>query len=208
MHGFPAAGRVDAALLPAAMGKRLAGEFNLPEPVLLGVAPFGDIYLAQSIPENLRAEVLAAAKAHYLAHPQVAAVFTAGELRRMSAPAGPPDEWSLADRFKASFDPARSGDLLVALQPGITPISDPRGYVATHGSPWNYDRRVPILFFEPGMAGFEQPLPIETVDILPTLAALIRLPIPPSEIDGRCIDLDAGPADSCAAAAPDTPPMR
>ena len=70
--------------------------------------------------------------------------------------------------------------------------------VATHGSPWNYDRRVPILFYRPGIAGFEQALPIETVDILPTLAALIGLPIPRAEIDGRCINLDGGKADSCA----------
>ena len=48
------------------------------------------------------------------------------------------------------------------------------------------------------VAAFEQPLPIETVDILPTLAALIRLQIPAAEIDGRCIDLDAGPEDTCA----------
>jgi alkaline phosphatase len=162
------------------------------------VSPFGDLYLGRSIPDNLRSRVLEAAKARYLAHPQVAAVFTYAELRRMPAPSGPPDEWSLAERFRASFDPERSGDLLVASKPHITPINDARGYVATHGSPWNYDRRVPMLFFWPGITGFEQPLPVETVDILPTLAALIGLPIPPAEIDGRCIDLDAGPGDTCA----------
>jgi alkaline phosphatase len=198
VHGFPAAARVDTALLPENMSKQLAAEFNLPEPVLLGVSPFGDLYLGRSIPDNLRARVLEAARARYLAHPQVAAVFTSAELRRMPAPSGPPDEWSPAERFRASFDPERSGDLLVALKPHITPINDPRGYVATHGSPWNYDRRVPMLFFWPGIQGFEQPLPVETVDILPTLAALIGLPIPKAEIDGRCIDLDAGPGDTCA----------
>ena len=70
--------------------------------------------------------------------------------------------------------------------------------MATHGSPWNYDRKVPILFYRPGVVGFEQSLPVETVDILPTLAALIELPVPSAEIDGRCIDLDAGTGDSCA----------
>ena len=80
-----------------------------------------------------------------------------------------------------------------ALTEGTLPCTpDVSTYVATHGSPWNYDRRVPILFYRPGVAGFEQALPIETVDILPTLAALIELPVPSAEIDGRCIDLDAG----------------
>ena len=51
---------------------------------------------------------------------------------------------------------------------------------------------MPVLFYQPGMPGFEQALPVETVDILPTLAALIRLPVPAAEIDGRCIDLQAG----------------
>ena len=167
--------------------------------MLLGVAPFGDIYLAQSIPESLRPRVLEAAKAHYLAQPQVAAVFTAAELRRLPAPSEPADEWSLAERFRASFDPERSGDLIVAPKPHVTPIIDVSTYVATHGSPWNYDRRVPILLYRPSMAGFEQPLPVETVDILPTLAALIGLRVPPGEIDGRCIDLDAGTGDTCTA---------
>ena len=198
IHGVPDAARVDAALLPGNMSKALAAEFNLPEPVLLGGGPFGDIYLARSIPDNLRARVLESAKARYLAQPQVAAVFTAAELRRLPAPSGPADEWSLAERFRASFDPERSGDLLVALKPHVTPIIDASTYVATHGSPWNYDRKVPIVFYQPGIDGFEQPLPVEAVDILPTLAALIELPIPPAEIDGRCLDLDASSGDSCA----------
>ena len=197
LQGIADAARVDAALLPGSMGKQLGVEFKLPGPVLLGVAPAGDIYLSSSVPQELRARVLEAAKAHYLAHPQVAAVFTSTELRRLAAPTGPPDEWSLAERFRASFDPERSGDLLVALKPHITPISDPSGYVATHGSPWNYDRRVPLLFLRSGSRGFEQPLPVETVDILPTLAALIGLAIPASEIDGRCLDLDPDAANTC-----------
>ena len=73
------------------------------------------------------------------------------------------------------------------------------GYVATHGSPWDYDRRVPILFWRKDMVPFEQPLSVETVDIMPTLAALIHVPIAPGAIDGRCLDLDEGPASTCPA---------
>ena len=191
------AARVDPALMPAALGHDLAVEFHIQEPVLLGTSPSGDIYVSRAVPAALRARVIAAAKARYAAHPQVAAVFTAPELRRLPNPAGPPADWSLAERFKASFDPERSGDLLVALKPDVTPIPDGHGYVATHGSAWNYDRRVPILFYAPGLKGFEEPLAIETVDILPTLAAWIGLEIPGAEIDGRCIDLGAGAAFSC-----------
>lgn len=199
LQGIPDAARVDAALLPGNVSKELAEEFKIQGPVLIGVAAAGDLYLGAGVPAALRARLLEAVKARYLAHPQVAAVFTSAELRRIPSPVGPPDEWSLAERFRASFDPERSGDLLVALKPHITAISDPKSYVATHGSPWNYDRRVPLLFYRPGTHGFEQPLPVETVDILPTLAALVGLPIPQAEIDGRCIDLDPGADDTCVA---------
>ncbi len=116
-------------------------------------------------------------------------------------PDGPPETWSLATRARASYYPGRSGDLIVALKPRVTPIADPtRGYVATHGSFWDYDRRVPILFWRQGMAGFEQPLGVETVDIMPTLASLIGVAVPSGEIDGRCLDLDPGAASNCLAA--------
>jgi predicted AlkP superfamily pyrophosphatase or phosphodiesterase len=80
----------------------------------------------------------------------------------------------------------------------VTPIASPSGgYVATHGSPYDYDRRVPILFWRRGLAHFEQPVPIETVDILPTLASLLRLSLGNATIDGRCRDVLAGPQTSC-----------
>ena len=81
------------------------------------------------------------------------------------------------------------------LKPRVMPITAKQtegGYLATHGSPWDYDRRVPILFWRKGMAGFEQPNSISTVDIAPTLAAMIGLPMPAAEIDGRCLDVTPG----------------
>jgi arylsulfatase A-like enzyme len=197
MRGMADAARIDPNLAPASLGLELAAEFNLKPPVLFAVQSFGDIYLSRDIPAALRPRVLQAARAKYLSYPQVAAVFTAAELERTPLPQGPPDEWTLAERFRASFDAARSGDLLVALKPHVTPIVDARQSVATHGSPWNYDRRVPIIFYSPGAAGFEQPEAIETVDIKPTLSALIGMPIAAGQVDGHCIDLDPGPRDTC-----------
>ena len=87
---------------------------------------------------------------------------------------------------------------MAALKPNVTGIiAAGGGSVATHGSPWDYDRRVPILFYRSATTGFEQPLPVETVDIAPTLAALIGLAIAKGEMDGRCLDLDPGPGDTC-----------
>jgi predicted AlkP superfamily pyrophosphatase or phosphodiesterase len=199
-HALPEAARIDPGLSPKRMGAAIAARLGLKGPVLIGDGSFGDIYLDRALTGPARGRALAAALAAYRAHPQVAAVFTAAELRAAAKPSGPPDTWSLLDRAKASFDPERSGDLVVQLKPRVTPIADPAGgYVATHGSPWDYDRRVPILFWRKGMTGFEQSLSVETIDIMPTLAALIGLKLAPGEVDGRCLDLDEGPGTTCPA---------
>jgi hypothetical protein len=201
MQAGGGAARVDPALGARAMGEAIGRRLRLSGPVLFGDGPFGDIYLDRALPAAARRPVLAEALSAYRAHPQVAAAFTRAEIQATPAPAGPPDGWTLIQRARASFDPQRSGDFLVLLKPRITPIAAPSatGSVATHGSAWDYDRRVPILFWRRGMAGFEQPLSVETVDIMPTLAALIGLPLAPRSIDGRCLDLDAGPESGCPA---------
>jgi predicted AlkP superfamily pyrophosphatase or phosphodiesterase len=199
-HGVPEAARVDPALSADRMGKAIAAKLKLEGPVLFGDGAFGDMYVDIKLPAAQRTRALNEAVAAYRRHPQVAAVWTRAQLIAAPAPKGSPDTWSLLDRAKASFDSERSGDFVVQLKPRITPIFDTsRGYVATHGSPWDYDRRVPILFWRKGMTPYEQPLPVETVDILPTLAAVIGVPLDLAKIDGRCLDLDEGPGTTCPA---------
>jgi arylsulfatase A-like enzyme len=93
----------------------------------------------------------------------------------------------LIERARASFDPERSGDFIVLLKRDITPIANTTTYVATHGSSWDYDRRVPILFWRQGMTPSNIPDAIETADIMPTLAASIAMPVNASSIDGKCL---------------------
>lgn len=109
-----------------------------------------------------------------------------------------PDEMGLEERFAESVDAERSADVLIAFKPYATldHVDSDGFYIAGHGTPWNYDRRVPIVFWRPGHPGYEQYLPIETVDIAPTLAALAGVAHPP--VDGRCIDLDSSAANTCA----------
>jgi len=194
-HATPEAARVDANLNATFIGKAVQATLKLPAQPLTG-GSFGDVYIGPTLTKKQRAAVQAEAIRLYTAHPQVQAVFTRAQIAATPSPEGPPETWSLLERARASYEPSRSGDFVVALKPRITPIAVPAGAVATHGSFWDYDRRVPVLFWRKGMTGFEHPLSIETVDIAPTLAALIHVPVP-VEIDGRCLDLDAGPGDSC-----------
>lgn len=197
-RALPEASRVDHDLAPAMLDEAIARELGIEGFLLTGDGPMGDLYVSHDVPEADRPRVIAATKARLLANPKVAAVFTKDDFRGYQPSTAPVNEWSLLDRVAASYDPARSGDLVFLLKPYVTPIINPgAGYVATHGSAWDYDRRVPMLFWWPGIAGFEQPNPVATVDILPTLAALINLPVAPGEIDGRCLDLDGGPGDTC-----------
>lgn len=190
--------RVDPALHAVAMGKTLGARLGLTGPVLLGDGAFGDIYVDRNLAPAERARALAEAVKTYRGHPDVAAVFTADDLRKAPQPHGTPDRWSLRDRAKASFHPGRSGDFVVLLKEGVSPLSDPsRGSVATHGSPWDYDRRVPILFWRKGLAPVDQQQAVETVDILPTVASTIGLTLPAEGIDGRCLDIVAGDRTNC-----------
>ncbi|TPG13070.1 alkaline phosphatase family protein [Sphingomonas oligophenolica] len=193
-HAMPMESRAAPALATKAADAAVAKQLGLTAPVLM--AAEGDIYIDAKLPAATRTKVSEAARAYYAAQPQVAAAFPRAEIAATPMPSGPPETWTLIQRARASFDPARSGDLLVLLKPRATTIETPGpGYVETHGSPWDYDRRVPILFWRKGMAGFEQPLSVETVDIAPTLAATIGLPV--HGLDGRCLDLDVTAATTC-----------
>ncbi|HSG82544.1 MAG TPA: alkaline phosphatase family protein [Gemmatimonadota bacterium] len=55
---------------------------------------------------------------------------------------------------------------------------------ATHGSPYLYDRRVPLIFIGPGIEAAHVDEPVRTVDVAPTLAALAGIPYP-ADLDGR-----------------------
>jgi len=198
-EALPQAARAEPALLPKALSVKVGAALGLPaQGLILGDGAAGDFWVKADLPPADKARVIAAARALLLAHPQVEAVFTAAELAATPMPTGSPETWSLIQRARASFYAPRSGDFVVLLHRGIMALPTPGpGYVATHGSPWDYDRRVPILFWRKGMAGFEQPSSVETVDIAPTLSAWINLPAPQGAYDGRCLDLDSGSGSTC-----------
>lgn len=60
-----------------------------------------------------------------------------------------------------------------------------------HGSPYWYDRHVPLLFMGPGITAGRDTTRAATVDFAPTLARLLGLRIPVA-VDGRSLDGGAG----------------
>lgn len=185
-QGLPEAARIDAKFTVAEIGKQIGANLGISGPVLLG-GSVGDVWVDRGLNEQTKRRVVDQAVKLASAHPQVAHVFTRAEIMRTKIPSTAPNSWTPLQRARASFDEERSGDLLVVLKPRITPIADTKAYVATHGSLWDYDRRVPILFWRKGMTETNRQDPIETVDIMPTLAATLGLAIDPRSIDGRCL---------------------
>lgn len=200
IHAWPEADRAPLTLAAPAMTAMLAKQFGWQGALVENRSLGGDYWFTPNVPGNRRIEAAAWLKAELQKQfaGKVASVFTKAEIAELPVPTGNPAIWSLAERVRASFVPDRSGDIYIALLNGQQPMpAGIRGYVATHGSPWDYDRRVPILFWRKGMVPFEQPQPVETVDILPTLGSLVGLNIPADTVDGRCLDLLAGSASSC-----------
>jgi hypothetical protein len=173
------------------MGKRIGQKLGLAGPLLIGDFS-GDVYIDKGLKPADRSRVLKEALAEYRAHPQVAAAFSRDQIEKIPMPTGNPVPWSLLQRARASFDVERSGDIIVFLKPHITPIVETSHYASTHGSPWDYDRRVPVAFWRRGMAPAASEQVVETTDILPTLSAMIGLPVSAPAIDGHCIQTVPG----------------
>jgi arylsulfatase A-like enzyme len=56
-----------------------------------------------------------------------------------------------------------------------------------HGSPWRYDTHVPIVFAGPGIPSRRVHRYVSTVDVAPTLAALLGMS-PPSSSAGSALE--------------------
>lgn len=193
LQGTAGAVRLDPTLTRDRIGDEVARQLGLPRPIFVG-----DWYLAPTVPPSRRAEALALAGRLLGAHPHIHKVYDAAQVAAQPMPRTPPESWSVLDRLRASYDATRSPDLFVVHQPNVTPIANPtRSSVTTHGSVWDHDRKVPILFWWPGAAPEQRSASAMTVDIMPTLAGLLGLSVPPAEVDGRCLDIIPGAESNC-----------
>ena len=201
--------RIDGKSIAGDLAKHLQSAFGLAYDPVAGDDVRQIVINLGPADEARRSEIVASAAAWLKARPDVAAVYTAAEIAAVRVPRDKPvTELTLPERFAESYDAERSGDLLVAYADKAT-VGMPRALgdnVAGHGSPWDYDRRVPILFWWRGVAPTAEAQPMETVDIAPTLAPLMAVRAP--EVDGRCVDIGQGcapvlrAADAGAKAAP------
>jgi predicted AlkP superfamily pyrophosphatase or phosphodiesterase len=86
-----------------------------------------------------------------------------------------------------NHNPDRSGDVFVVFEPHWF-INDFDGLTVacTHGSPWRYDTFVPVIFAGPGCRPQHIYREVHTVDVAPTLSAIVGAK-PPSGTRGQIL---------------------
>ncbi|HEY3271524.1 MAG TPA: alkaline phosphatase family protein [Geothrix sp.] len=188
-NGFPAR-RVHTPQFLEELRADLKATFRVEVDLLLESPEPNTLYLRDAAVKTAgldRKAVLARIQVWLRARPEVADAFTAEELEATDPAAlGSPRDSSLRVLLRRSFRPERSGDVLVAFKPwtvfGVPPTDWPTG----HGTPYAYDRRVPLIFWGPWKGG-ERPEPVRTVDLAPTLAR--ELGLKPGSVDGKALNL-------------------
>jgi hypothetical protein len=103
--------------------------------------------------------------------------FTATELQRQR-------EANTVSGRVLSFNPERSGNIYYELQPFVIPTSDSTG--TTHGSPWSYDTRVPLLWLGSRVKRGMYRGPASIADVAPTLSFMLGVGAP-AEARGRVL---------------------
>jgi predicted AlkP superfamily pyrophosphatase or phosphodiesterase len=168
-------GRLDSKAIAAVVEDRLR---TLGKGQHVAQSYYNDIYFAPGVFETMRSTpALMTSVVHALsAMPGVARVFRSDEIRD---PAAATD--SLQRAAALTYFPGRSGDLMIAAKPGW----EFTGAGASHGSASEDDRRVPLLFYGPGIKPGKYEEAVTPADLAPTIAALLGVTMPQTE--GRAL---------------------
>jgi predicted AlkP superfamily pyrophosphatase or phosphodiesterase len=103
----------------------------------------------------------------------VADVVTASELHAADFASGP------RMLVENGYNRKRSGDLAVIMEPAWIEFKEKFGKKGTtHGAPYDYDTRVPIIFYGKHIKNGESMRPVYVTDIAPTVSALLKIPYP------------------------------
>jgi len=172
-RGIPA-GRLDNAAIDRLVDAAMVAAF--------GPAPDGDFWCRRDNfgytlhPSALKARGVdirraeSVVKAALLGYPAIAAVYTAEEL-------GEPAEGdSMLAMSRRSFHPGRSTDVEFVMKPYFM---DRSPFGTNHGTPWDYDTHVPLVWFGAGVPRGLHPEAVAVEDLAPTLSALLGIPRPP-----------------------------
>lgn len=93
-------------------------------------------------------------------------------------------------RLERGYNMKRSGDIAVKLLPGYLSVSSDYGKKGTsHGSGYNYDTHIPVIFFGQGIKQGNSVRPVSITDIAPTLSMFLDISLPNAATGTPLIEL-------------------
>jgi predicted AlkP superfamily pyrophosphatase or phosphodiesterase len=175
-------GRLDAKAVKAAVEQALTRAFGPGD----WLANLDEFYIDLNHPAleshhiNLpRAQTIAARAA--MSVPTIRVAFTRTQFLNGQLPHTP-----LARKAANSYNPTRSGDVFLIPQPFVVITESMTG--TSHGTPWNYDGQVPLVFWGQAFKPGTYTTPAQPVDLASTLAAALGL-TQPSDAQGQPLTL-------------------
>ena len=171
-------GRIDMTNFGQSVYAHLISEFEVPpEKVtgLLGFAAAGatvNTELANRLGLSVDA-IISSLEGFLEAQPFILGAWTEEEI--MSVESG------FARLYRNSWVAGKSGHLIIQSHEDCL-IWRPEG--TTHGSPYMYDRAVPLVFFGKGVKNGRSNAPAHSTDIAPTLGSMLGLELP-ADLDGQ-----------------------
>jgi predicted AlkP superfamily pyrophosphatase or phosphodiesterase len=170
-------GRLSAAELTAKINDALTERFGPGKWLLSGSSSIYlnlDLARAQKLE---RAEVERVAATAALQAPHIARVYTRTQLAN-----GMVQQDGISRAFSLGFFGPRSGDVFVLQEPYY--LFEASG--TSHGTPYDYDNHVPVIFLGPGIQRGRYSTRIAVNDIAPTLAEILRVEQPSGSV-GRIL---------------------
>ena len=118
--------------------------------------------------------------------PHVTRVYTRDQLLRGDVP-----DDRLSQRVVRGFNPQRSGDLEILLEPYWMRAAQG----TTHGTPYNYDAHIPLILMGRRIKAGEYYNHVALNDLAPTIATIVGVEIP-SGSSGRVLSEAVRPVES------------
>ncbi len=179
-NNCPEPGRL--SILPGLLGtfwhayKEFTFPFDMPNDLIKNAGP--QVYLNRRYLRDNELEydeVLASMRTYFLDWNVMKGVWTREEILEGNT--------NIARLFRNSLTDDRSGDLTLQIHRDCTLVI---GSGTTHGSVYDYDRDVPVVFYGWGVDAKEVRGPAHSVDIGPTLAGHLGISMP-DDLDGKIL---------------------
>lgn len=173
------AGRIKSKALGDAAESAITARFGAPNPDSKWVLAVEDpgVFLNRSLLAERKldaAQVQRVAGEALLTVPGISAYYT-----RENLVAGQTGTNHYATMYERTFHANRAGDVLYQTKPFYFNGSyGNRETGSTHGSPYDYDKHVPLIFWGGGVRAGTYSRPVEIADLAPTLSALLGISAP------------------------------